>query len=126
MEELRRQLGERIPGAFELAAEGHGHDRGRIQQAGCRGQGAVEGFPAEIAAQLERTFGPQFEHAVQRGVAKIEKMKVEWQLTREAFAGDDWERAIGNLAEATGRLEALRPVATVLGDIASNIVNISA
>jgi tape measure domain-containing protein len=57
MEELRRQLGDSIPGAFSLAARAMGVTQAQLNQMVSTGTLASEVFLPRFAAQLEKEFG---------------------------------------------------------------------
>lgn len=59
MEELRRQMGDRLYGAFTLAAEGMGITTAELDKLVSSGSLASETFLPRFADRLEEVFGPQ-------------------------------------------------------------------
>lgn len=57
-EELRGQLGERIPGAFNIAARAMGVSTAQLDKMMERGEVAAKDFLPRFAAEMHRTFGP--------------------------------------------------------------------
>ena len=58
-EELRGQLGERLPGAFQLAAQAMGVTTQELNKMLQQGQVTAEDLLPKLARQLHKTFGPQ-------------------------------------------------------------------
>lgn len=56
-EELRGQIGERIPGAFEIAARAMGVTTAKLDDMMSKGEVASKDFLPKFAAEMERTFG---------------------------------------------------------------------
>lgn len=64
MEELRRQMGERIYGAFTIAADGMGITTKELDKLVASGQLASSEFLPKFAAQLRTVVGPQLPEAL--------------------------------------------------------------
>lgn len=93
-EELRGQLGERLPGAFQIAARAMGVTTQELDKMLVKGEITATRLLPALAAELEKTFGAQAQEAAQGLNAKINRLD-------NAFT--DLKTAIGN----TGLLELL-------------------
>ncbi|MBP9100578.1 MAG: tape measure protein [Nitrosomonas sp.] len=93
-EELRGQLGERLPGAFEMAARAIGVTTAELDKMLEQGQVTAERMLPALARELENTFGAQAQTAAQGLQAKINRLE-------NSFA--DLKTAIGS----TGLLDLL-------------------
>lgn len=74
-EELKGQLGERLPGAFKLAADSMGVTQATLNKMLETGQVTAEDFLPKFAAQLEKTFGPQAAAMSEGPVANMNRFK---------------------------------------------------
>jgi tape measure domain-containing protein len=72
-EELRGQLGERLPGAFAIAARAMGVSTRELDKMMEQGKLVSEDFLPKFAAELERTFGPGLEAAMNTPRAQFDK-----------------------------------------------------
>lgn len=72
-EELRGQLGERIPGAFGIAARAMGVTTSELNKMMEQGQVIAEDFLPKFAAEMQRTFGPGLEAAMNTPRAQFDK-----------------------------------------------------
>lgn len=72
-EELRGQLGERLPGAFQIAARSIGVTTAELDKLLSTGNLTAEQLLPALAAELNRTFGPQAEQAAQGLNAQINR-----------------------------------------------------
>ena len=79
-EELRGQLGERIPGAFQIAARAMGVTTRELGKLLERGLVLAEDLLPKMADELIKTFGPQVETAVEQIGASINRLKTEFFL----------------------------------------------
>lgn len=93
-EELRGQLGERLPGAFQMAARAIGVTTAELDKMLEQGQVTAERLLPGLAVELEATFGAQSQAAAQGLNAKINRLE-------NSFS--DLKTAIGN----TGLLDLL-------------------
>lgn len=93
-EELRGQLGERLPGAFQITARAMGVTTQELDKMLIKGELTATRLLPALAAELEKTFGAQAQDAAQGLNAKINRLD-------NAFT--DLKTAIGN----TGLLELL-------------------
>lgn len=122
MEELRQQLGEKLPGAFDQAAKAMGLTKAEFDKLVSNGELMTDEFLPKLAAQLDKTFGPQlsksldslttdigkFETAItdaQLTVANggfVEGLRVALQDLTTYFQSDDGQRFFQNLGAAAG------------------------
>ena len=72
-EELRGQLGERIPGAFGIAARAMGVTTTELDKMMEQGKLVAEDFLPKFAAEMQRTFGPGLEAAMNTPRAQFDK-----------------------------------------------------
>lgn len=73
-EELRGQLGERLPGAFQMAARSIGVTTQELGKMLEQGQLTADRLLPALAAELEKTFGAQAQQAAQGLNAKINRL----------------------------------------------------
>lgn len=93
-EELRGQLGERLPGAFQMAARALGVTTSELDKMLVKGDVVAEQLLPALALELEKTFGAQAQTSAQGLQAKINRLD-------NAFT--DLKIAVGN----TGILDLL-------------------
>ena len=73
-EELRGQLGERLPGAFQIAARAMGVTTAELGKMLERGEVLAEDLLPKLAAELRKTFGPEVETASNSAGAAFERL----------------------------------------------------
>lgn len=95
-EELRGQLGERLPGAFQIAARAMGVSTAELSKMLEQGQVLSEDFLPKFAAQLRREFAGAVEEASNSAQAALGRSETAWT---------DFVRAIvdSGLGEAAAR-----------------------
>lgn len=86
-EELRGQLGERLPGAFGIAARAMGMTEAQLGKAMQKGEVMASEFLPRFARELQNTFGPEAEKNSNSFVA---------QMNRNTTAMLDQKRALGS------------------------------
>jgi len=86
-EELRGQLGERLPGAFQMAARAIGVTTAELDAMLSKGELTAERLLPALATELEKTFGAQAQEAAQGLNAKINRLENSF---------NDLKAAIGN------------------------------
>lgn len=79
-EELRGQLGEQIPGAFNIAARAMGVTTAELNEMLKAGEVLSEDFLPKFAAELQRTVDPAVPAAVKTYAAEVERLKNTFQL----------------------------------------------
>ena len=103
-EELRRQLGEQLPGALQIAAKAMGVTGREFDEMLRTGNLMTKDFLPKFAAEIRRTVGEQLPRAIQRGTAEMARMNNEFRLWKEAMTNEDTEASLGALATQIGRL----------------------
>lgn len=73
-EELRGQLGERLPGAFGLAARAMGVTTAELDKLLVAGKVTADDLLPKLAAELNKTFGPQAEESAKGLSSQINRM----------------------------------------------------
>lgn len=77
-EELKGQLGERLPGAMQLAAEAMGVTTGKLQSMLESGAITADVMLPKLAAAMERRFGSQIPEAVHSTQAELNRLENAW------------------------------------------------
>mgnify|MGYP000139144885 CR=1 FL=1 len=102
-EELRGQLGERLPGAFNLAAKAMGFTTAQLDDMLKKGQVTAEDMLPKLAAVLKDEFGPAAEHASQGAQGAVNRLSTEWNLFKATVM--DNKGIIAAINAITGALE---------------------
>jgi|GEM_PF-1613062 len=107
-EELRGQLGERIPGAFQMAARAMGVTTAGLNKMLEQGEVLSTDFLPKFAAELRRTYGDALPAATEKARASTNRLSSAWsELTRTLAESGLMEAAklhIDVLTEAVDRL----------------------
>lgn len=82
-EELRGQLGERLPGAFQIAAKSMGVTTAELGKMLENGQVLADDFLPKFAAELERSLGDAPEKAANRLDASVNRAISAWTRFKE-------------------------------------------
>lgn len=98
-EELRGQLGERLPGAFQIAARAMGVTTAKLGDMLKAGEVMSDEFLPKFAAELHKTFGTSATKAADEGRAAIKRFKNELSQTG-AVIGEVAVGGLGMLAES--------------------------
>lgn len=77
-EELRGQLGERLPGAFQIAARAMGVTTGELDKMLETGQVMADDFLPRFAAQLKKELGESVPESAQSAQAAINRLSTAW------------------------------------------------
>ena len=88
-EELRGQLGERLPGAFQIAARAMGMTTEELDKALELGQVYAEDFLPKFAAELRKTFGKAAVEAAEGLDGAINRLDTSWTLFKENILDTD-------------------------------------
>lgn len=102
-EELRGQLGERLPGAFQVAARAMGVTTAELGKMLEAGTVVADDFLPRFAAELRKSLGESLPEATQTFAAQIERLKNKWQEILELVARSG---ALDALAGLVGRISA--------------------
>ena len=98
-EELRGQLGERIPGAFQIAARAMGVTTSALDKMLERGELLSEDFLPKFAAQMKEEFAGGAVNAADSIAASQNRLSNEWERSIKGM-GDSIGSFIGPLASA--------------------------
>jgi tape measure domain-containing protein len=85
-EELRGQLGERLPGAFQIAARAMGVTTAELGKMLEQGQVIADDFLPKFAAQLNAELGGAAEQAANRTEAAVNRLQSSWDRLQQATA----------------------------------------
>ncbi len=84
-EELRGQLGERLPGAFQIAARAMGVTTSQLEKMLETGQVLSTDFLPKFAAQLSKEVAPEVEAASKSMQASINRLANSWTDLKQTF-----------------------------------------
>lgn len=109
-EELRGQLGERLPGAFQIAARSMGMTTAELSKMLELGGLITEDFLPKFGAQLLSEVGGATERAGQRAEASLNRLSNAWENFKRTVAQsgagdatrvvvDDWADSLRNMTE---------------------------
>ena len=105
MEELRRQLGDRLPGAFSLAAKAMNMSESQLNKLVASGQLMSEEFLPKFAQQLDIAFGNDKTEKIESLQASTARLKSEWDLLwRSDSATGFFKDVTGGLANLLQRI----------------------
>lgn len=79
-EELRGQLGERLPGAFQIAARAMGITTQELDKLLKKGEVTAEELLPLLSRELRKSFGPEVQSAAQSTQARINRLNTELAL----------------------------------------------
>jgi len=85
-EELRGQLGERLPGAFQIAARAMGVTTGELGKMLESGSVAAADFLPKFAAEMERTFAGALPAATKSAQSEINRFSSAWTEMKQTLA----------------------------------------
>lgn len=95
MEELRRQLGNAVPGALHIAAQAMGVTTQQLIKMVSQGQVASEDFLPKFADQLDKTFGHGSQDAIHSTTAELNRLSNAWlELKQNVTSSDFWQTII--------------------------------
>lgn len=122
-EELKRQLGNALPGAFELAAQSMNVTAGELMDLMKAGKVMSKDFLPNFAAVIKDSLGKQIGIAVDQYNAHLNRMQTQTFLI-QANLGQTWNAAVTPAIQAwTGLLEVVNKVTKGWGE---NVVAITA
>ncbi len=98
MEELRGQLGERLPGAMNIAARAMGTNPAGLEVMVAKGLDASI-FLDRFSRQLEKEFAPEAEKAAQRPAASFARLKNSIFLARAEIANGGLSASLARIAQ---------------------------
>lgn len=107
-EELRGQLGERLPGAFQTAARAMGVTTAELGKMLEQGQVVADDFLPKFAQELDRSLGGAAEKAANRLDAAVNKFDNAWQRLKQNVGDSGVSNAMASgFNSASGALDAL-------------------
>jgi tape measure domain-containing protein len=137
-EELRGQLGERLPGAFQLAARAMGTTTAGLSKMLEQGKVTAADMLPKLAAELRKTFGPGLVNAVNSAQANLNRFRnaldeikgalgegflagflAGFSDLRESMTSEELRAAARDLGENIGK--ALRTAADAAAFLAKNL-----
>ena len=126
-EELRRQLGDRLPGAFQIAARAMGVTTQRLDKMLEQGELLAVDLLPRMADEMNRTFGPGLQQALESTAAKIGRVQTAFFVAQAAF-GEGFAKELGEtfdvLEERTTRMEDIfKNMGTTLGFVTGVITD---
>lgn len=97
-EELRRQLGENLPGAYSIAAKAMGVTTAQLSKMLEQGQIATKDFLPKFAQALREEFGAGLEDASNTGTAALNRLDSSWtQFKANIYQSQPVINALENL-----------------------------
>lgn len=131
MEELRRQLGNALPGAFEIGAKAMNMTTQEFNEFVKKGQLASNVFIPRFIAQLKKEYAGGFKDAMQSMDASIINLENSWVLLQKTIVGKEANRGISKAVNDLSAFLRSREVVAVarlinyaLGFIISNLKTI--
>lgn len=99
-EELRGQLGERLPGAFQIAAKAMGVTTAELGKMLEQGQVVADDFLPKFAAALNENIGNAAENAAGRLDASVNRISSAWDRLKQTVGNSGISRFFANEMEA--------------------------
>ncbi len=118
-EELRGQLGERLPGAFRLAAKAMGHTTQEMGKLLKLGEITAEEFLPKLAAELEKTFGEAAKANLDSYTGAMSNLS-----NRALLFSKEFDRISGTSKIVVGGLKAAAAALKFLREQLVNIVSV--
>ncbi|HJB65182.1 MAG TPA: tape measure protein [Candidatus Mailhella merdavium] len=88
-EELRGQLGERLPGAFQMAAQAMGMTTAELDKFMAEGKLTAEDLLPKLAAALEDRYGAAAEDAADTVQGSLNRAATEWERFKAGLVNSD-------------------------------------
>jgi tape measure domain-containing protein len=102
-EELRGQLGERLPGAFQIAARSMGVTTAELGKMLEMGQVISDDFLPKFAAELDRSLGGAAENAANRLDAAVNRFDNAWERLKQKVGDSGVSKAMSSEMTALSR-----------------------
>jgi lambda family phage tail tape measure protein len=102
-EELRGQLGERLPGAFQTAARAMGVTTAELGKMLEQGQVVADDFLPKFAQELDRSLGGAAEKAANRLDAAVNRFNDAWSRLKQTAGDSGVSQALAKELTAIGR-----------------------
>lgn len=108
-EELRGQLGERLPGAFNIAARAMGVTTAELGKMLEQGEVIASDFLPRFAKELERTLGDAPQSAAASAQAQLNRFSTAWENLKQTMANSGFLKVaaagISELADTMKRID---------------------
>ncbi|GBG03897.1 hypothetical protein AZSI13_32240 [Azospira sp. I13] len=118
-EELRGQLGERIPGAFDIAARAMGVTTAQLNKMLEDGQVLSAEFLPKFAAELKKTIAADLPDAMRATQAELNRLSNIWGATLQNIGNAGANDAVrGGVMALTALIEGLNQHVDALGGVA--------
>lgn len=124
MEELRRQLGNALPGAFEIGAKAMGMSTQKFNQAIKDGISSVE-FVPKFIEQLKKEYAPGFNKSIQSMDFALNNLSTAWMLLQHEFMSGEmgkgfveFIKSITQILQSNSLKSTLKFIGQILGFIA--------
>ncbi len=105
-EELRGQLGERLPGAFQMAARAMNMTTAELDKFMADGKLTAEELLPRLAKVLRDEYGTAAETAAQGMQGAVNRLSTEWELFKAGLIDSD--AAVAGINAARGAISSLR------------------
>ena len=122
-EELRNQMGEHIPGAFQIAAKAMNMTAAELDKALEKGEVYAADFLPKFADELRKSFGPHLAEAMSSSQAELNRLFQDILDAKAAFGTGFLEAVTEDIGDFRGILKklvedgSLKAIGTGLGDI---------
>lgn len=113
MEELRGQLGDRLPGAFQLAAKAMGMTTQELDKLISSGQVSAVDFLPKLAKALEDTYGNARFDRINNNITRVDNAWTKFKAN--IIDNDSMSRSLGVVAGALERINGLIDKSKALG-----------
>lgn len=121
-EELRGQLGERIPGAFDMAARAMGVSTIELNKMLERGEVLASDLLPKMAAEMRKTFGPEAAKNVDSLTAQMNRFANATHSAKVAFTEGFGEGLSAGLKGAKRELDGINDGLTTTGRLLGAII----
>jgi tape measure domain-containing protein len=96
-EELRGQLGERLPGAFKIAADAIGVSTAQLDKMLQSGEVVADDFLPKFGRQLRETFAGDVAESSDTASAAINRLSNEWEKFKASVASSDAVKSVADV-----------------------------
>ena len=113
-EELRGQLGERLPSAFQLAAKAMGMTTAQLDKFMADGKLTAEDLLPKLAKVMQSEFGAAAEAAANGIQGSLNRLSTQWELFKASLIDSD--AAIAGINTLRGAIEGLNGIGEIAGE----------
>lgn len=129
-EELRGQLGDRLPGAIQIMATALGVSTKQLDKMMVNGELTIETLQ-RMAAEVSKRVAPELQAALDSPAAKIQAFKNQWTELQLQLAKSGFLDAVGTAAEKLGDalsrpevIQSVTQLGTGLADVVTYLSNV--